>query len=111
MLKGAAVRSRATRSQAAWREGAAAQWTWRPQGPGPVLQDVHTNPVGVSGVLGECLAQSASRTPEQSVSQWVAVPFCVSFRLLPVPSRVRPQTPGGLVAKENPWPTQEACSR
>src|SRR6185295_17539583 len=99
-LKGAPRRSRATRSQAAWRDGAAAQCTCAPQGPPPVRQEVHTNPVGVSGVLGLCLAQSASRTPEQSVSQWVAVPFWVSLRLLPVPSEVRPHTPGGLVAKE-----------
>ena len=27
---------------------------------------------GVSGVLSECLAQSASRTPEQFVAQWAA---------------------------------------
>ncbi len=53
-LKGACWRSRATRSQAAWRVGAAAQCTCRPQGPVPVRQEVQTYPSAVSGVFGVC---------------------------------------------------------
>src|SRR6185503_5073903 len=92
MLKGAAVRSRVVRSQAAWRAGAAAQCTCLPQGPEPEVQLLQTKPSAVSGVLGLCLAQSASRTSEQSRSQWVG-PTRASLALKPVPSAVIPQTP------------------
>ena len=60
-------RSRATRSQAACRMGAAEQWVWRPQGPVPASQRGQSWFCGVSGVLSACLPQSVSRTPAQSV--------------------------------------------
>ncbi len=53
-LKGALCRSRATKSQAACRVGAAAQCTCRPQGPLPVRHEVQTKPSAVSGVFGVC---------------------------------------------------------
>lgn len=53
-LNGADCRSRAAKSQAACRVGAAAQWTYRPQGPVPVRHDVQTYPSAVSGVFGLC---------------------------------------------------------
>src|SRR4030095_1974198 len=89
MPNGAACRSRATRSHAAWREGAAEQWTWRPQGPDPAVQCVQTKPSAVPGTFAAWPAQSASRTPEQFVSQYC--PVSDSFWLKPVPSAVIPQ--------------------
>ena len=107
-LKGGPARSRFTRSQAAWRIGAAAQCTWRPQGPLLARHEVQTKPSAVSGVFGMCFAQSESRTPEQSVSQWAA-PCWASFWLKPVPSAVGPQP--GLTVWKKPWPTHEASRR
>ena len=78
-LKGTPVRSRVTRSQAACRTGAAAQWTWRPQGPVLTLHCVQTKPSAVSGVLSACFAQSESRTPEQSKMELLAVPFTPTY--------------------------------
>ena len=78
-LNGAPRRSRATRSQAAWRDGRGRAVHLAPQGPVPVSAlDEQTKPSAVSGVWSACLLQSASRTPEQSVSQ------CAGLRLVDV---------------------------
>ena len=102
MLKGAAWRSRAARSHAACRDGAAAQWDSRPQGPEPGKHDEQTKPRGVSGTAGECFAQSASREPEQSVSQ-CAGPTWASLALSPEPSADSPHTETALLAVRSPW--------
>jgi len=102
---GAACRSTAAKSQAAWRAGAAAQWTCRPQGPLPVRQEVQTKPRGVSALFGLCFRKSASRTPEQSVAQCTPAVWS-SSTLRPVPSAVRPQPAAG--PRKKPWPMQES---
>ena len=71
-------------------------------------QEGHTKLIAVSGVAGLCLAQSESRTPEQSVSQCCG-PTCASLALNPVPSCVMPQP--RLFVHQKPWPTQDASSR